>query len=90
MRPPWRTLRGRLAFGSLVGLLVASVAFAALATELLRSQRIADQLADLEKKAAGIADLMSEDAERDIQGPFAEFNPPPEMSSSGKPEPASS
>jgi two-component system sensor histidine kinase BaeS len=78
MRPPWRTLRGRLALGSLVGLLVASLAFAALATELLRSQRVADQLADLEKTAGGIADLMSEDAERDIQGPFAEFNPPPE------------
>ncbi len=77
MTAPWRTLRGRLALGSLVGLLVASMAFAALATEFLRSQSIADQLSDLERKAVAIAELMSEDAAREIQD-AAEYDPPPE------------
>lgn len=77
MKAPWRTLRGRLALGSILGLIVASLAFAALGTELIRSQSVADSIKDLETQTAAIAKLMSDDAQRAFQGPDAGYDPSP-------------
>jgi len=67
MRFPWRTLRGRLALASIAGLLAASVAFAALGVQLVRSQTLADEKADLKARATAIARLMTEDADQAAQ-----------------------
>ena len=67
MTPPWRTLRGRLAIASFVGLLIASLVFAVLGVELVRSQTIASDLDELETTAIGLAKLISQDAATDIQ-----------------------
>ena len=67
MRYPWRTLRGRLALGSIAGLRAASIAFAVLGVELVRSQTLASELEELESKAIGIAALISQDAAPAIQ-----------------------
>jgi signal transduction histidine kinase len=76
MRFPWRTLRGRLALASIAGLLAASVAFAVLGVELVRSQTVADEKADLTSKATAIARLMTEDAEAAVQT-AGEYKPTP-------------
>ncbi len=76
MTSPWRTLRGRLAIASLAGLLVASLAFAALGIELVRAQTRAADLAELEIKAVGIAKLISQDAE--LASETGGYRPTPE------------
>ena len=67
MTAPWRTLRGRLALASLLGLLIASLVFAVLGVQLVRSQTVASDLSELERTAQGIAKIISQDAERDTQ-----------------------
>jgi len=67
MSAPWRTLRGRLALASLVGLLVATVAFTALGLQLARSQTYSRERSDLDAKARGIASLISEEFATAIQ-----------------------
>ncbi len=64
---PWRTLRGRLALASTVGLIAASLAFALLGIELVRTQTVSEEIADLKSTATGIAGLMSEDAATAVQ-----------------------
>lgn len=63
----WRTLRGRLALASLVGLLIATIAFTALGLQLTRSQTYARERDDLDAKARGIASLVSGEFAADIQ-----------------------
>lgn len=67
MKLPWRTLRGRLAMASTVGLVAASLAFILLGVELVRTQTVSEEKADLRAKAIGIAALMSQDALADIE-----------------------
>ena len=47
MTAPWRTLRGRLAVGSLAGLLVATLAFTGLGIQLVRSQTLEREAQEL-------------------------------------------
>lgn len=61
MKVPWRTLRGRLAVASLVGLLVATVVFTLLGVQLVRSQTLKREVDDLVGKTKGIASLMTQD-----------------------------
>jgi two-component system OmpR family sensor kinase len=75
MKTPWRTLRGRIALGSLAGLLIASIAFAALGTELIRSQTVSDETATLASQAKGMAKLMSEEAQRQIESGAGGYSP---------------
>lgn len=77
MSVPWRTLRGRLALASLVGLVVATVAFTLLGAQLVRSETQRRELDDLSSKAQGIASLMTQDFTREIQR-RGEYNPPAE------------
>ena len=63
MTLPWRTLRGRLALASLVGLAIASIVFAILGVQLVRAQTVESDLIELERKAVGIARLISQDAD---------------------------
>ncbi len=77
MTAPWRTLRGRLALASLVGLLTASLVFAVLGVQLVRSQTVASDLAELDTTAIGLAKLISQDAETDIQTKSS-YKPTPE------------
>jgi signal transduction histidine kinase len=74
---PWRTLRGRLALASLVGLLTASLVFAVLGVQLVRSQTVASDLTELETTAIGLAKLISQDAATDIQAKGS-YKPTPE------------
>ncbi len=67
MTAPWRTLRGRLALASLGGLLVATIVFTALGLQLARSQTYARERDDLDAKARGIAQLLSEEFATSIQ-----------------------
>lgn len=67
MTTPWRTLRGRLALGSIVGLLAASIVFAVLGVELVRSQSLTTEQRELEVAAKGIAKIISDDVAREIQ-----------------------
>jgi signal transduction histidine kinase len=64
---PWRTLRGRLALASLVGLLIASLVFAVLGVQLVRTQTVQSDLDELETTAIGLAQLISQDAEAQLQ-----------------------
>ena len=77
MTAPWRTLRGRLALASLVGLLTASLVFAVLGVQLVRSQTVASDLAELETTAIGLGKLISQDAATDIQAKGS-YKPTPE------------
>lgn len=74
MNAPWRTLRGRLAVGSLAGLLVATIAFTGLGLQLVRSQTLTREVNDLRAKSIGIASLMSQDFTSAIQTE-GEYNP---------------
>lgn len=67
MTLPWRTLRGRLALASLVGLAIASIVFAILGVQLVRAQTVESDLTELERKAVGIAQLISQDADQASQ-----------------------
>lgn len=78
MTAPWRTLRGRLALASLIGLLTASLVFAGLGIQLVRSQTLASDLDQLQTTAVGIATLISQDATADIQGTKGSYKPTPE------------
>ncbi len=77
MTAPWRTLRGRLALASLVGLLIASLVFAALGVQLVRSQTVASDRDELKTTAIGLAKLISQDAVADIQTKSS-YKPTPE------------
>ena len=72
---PWRTLRGRLALASLVGLVVATVAFTALGLQMVRSDSFEGQARDLEAKARGIATLIGEEFATGIQSKGASYRP---------------
>ena len=77
MTLPWRTLRGRLALASLVGLLIASLVFAVLGVQLVRTQTVQSDLDELETTAIGLAHLISQDAEQQLQRD-GRYEPSPE------------
>ena len=60
---PWRTLRGRLALASLAGLLAASVVFAVVGTQLVRSEAERVSRVEFDRQAKKLAELVSERAE---------------------------
>lgn len=72
---PWRTLRGRLAFSSLVGLLVATAAFTALGLQMVRTQSFEREARDLESKARGISTLIGEEFAAGIESDQASYDP---------------
>ena len=78
VRLPWRTLRGRLALASLVGLIIASLVFAILGVQLVRSQTVQSDLDELETTAIGLAQLISQDAEPQLEQKDARYEPTPE------------
>jgi len=61
---PWETLRGRLALGSLVGLLVASAVFTLVGASLISANTERTARSELDRQAVVLAELISEDAER--------------------------
>lgn len=75
MISPWRTLRGRLALATLVGLLLATAAFVLLGVQLVRTQTLKREVDDLRSKAIGIAALITQDYNSAIQGETANYNP---------------
>ncbi len=72
---PWRTLRGRLALSSLVGLLVATAAFTALGLQMVRTQSFQREARDLEFKARAISTLIGEEFAVGIESDQASYNP---------------
>jgi signal transduction histidine kinase len=66
-----------LALASLVGLLIASLVFAVLGVQLVRTQTVQSDLDELERTAVGLAALISQDAERDLQSK-SKYQPDPE------------
>ena len=60
---PWRTLRGRLALAFLVGLLAASVVFAAVGTGLVRSEAQRVSRAEFDRQARALAKLVGDRVE---------------------------
>ena len=64
---PWRTLRGRLALASLVGLLAASIVFALVGTSLLRSEAEGVARDELDRQARAIGRLVSARAQEAVQ-----------------------
>ncbi len=60
---PWRTLRGRLALASLAGLLAASVVFAVVGTQLVRSEAERVSRIEFDRQAKALAKLVSNRAE---------------------------
>jgi signal transduction histidine kinase len=63
---PWRTLRGRLALGSIAGVIVASIVFAATGVGLVRDQTVGAERSKLERQVRAIAAVMSDAAEQAI------------------------
>ena len=61
---PWRSLRGRLALGFLVGLLIASAVFTAVGSGLIRSESARSARNELDRQARAIGDLVSNQAEQ--------------------------
>ena len=61
---PWRTLRGRLVLAAAGGLVMAAVVFAAVGGGLIKSQSQAVARAELDRQARGIAEIVSEQAEK--------------------------
>ncbi len=72
---PWRTLRGRLALASLIGLLVATAAFTALGLQMVRSQSFKREARDLESKARAISTLIGEEFAAGIESDQASYDP---------------
>jgi two-component system OmpR family sensor kinase len=64
---PWRTLRGRVALGSLIGLVTAAVVFAAVGSGLIRSQTEESARGELDRQTEAMAALVSDRAERAAQ-----------------------
>jgi two-component system sensor histidine kinase BaeS len=60
---PWRTLRGRIALASLAGLLAASVVFAVVGTQLVRSEAERVSRSEFDRQAKALAKLVSTRAE---------------------------
>lgn len=61
---PWRTLRGRLALASLAGLVVASLVFTLVGSQLISGQSTRVARDELDRQTVVLAELISEDAER--------------------------
>lgn len=61
---PWRTLRGRLVLAAAGGLVMAAVVFAAVGGGLIRSQSQAVARAELDRQARALADIVSDQAEK--------------------------
>lgn len=61
---PWRTLRGRLVLAAAGGLVLAAVVFAAVGGGLVRSQAQSVARGELDRQAKALADIVSEQAER--------------------------
>jgi two-component system, OmpR family, sensor kinase len=60
---PWRTLRGRVAIGALVGLLVASAAFGLVSVSLVRSGTEQSAGAEFDRQVRAVAQLVSNQTE---------------------------
>ncbi len=63
---PWRTLRGRLVLAAAGGLIVAAAVFAAVAGGLIRAQSEEVARTELDRQAAALALIVSEQAERQL------------------------
>jgi signal transduction histidine kinase len=64
---PWRTLWGRLALGTIAGLLVAAIVVAAVAAELARRQSERTARDEFDRQAVAIGAIVSRRAERAIE-----------------------
>lgn len=71
----WRTLRGRLALASIVGLVVATAAFTLLGLQMVRTQSFDREARDLDSKARSIAKLISEEFATGITSGRASYDP---------------
>lgn len=70
LRPRWyplQTLRGRVALGSLVGVLTAATVFALVSSNLIRSETGRAARDELDRQTIALAQLVSDRAERDAE-----------------------
>jgi len=66
--PPWRTLRGRLALGSLAGLLAAALVFAVVSSSLVQSEASRTNREDFDALTVRMAELVSLRFEQEAGG----------------------
>ena len=64
---PLQTLRGRVALGSLVGVLTAASVFALVSSNLIRSETAKATRIELDRQSVALAQLVSDRAERDAE-----------------------